>query len=87
MYIRTWNPVTKEISKDTDQPWYKFDYCNYAEEPIKAYFGYQTHIEDSWVSPSAVAMDGGVIIGDALRACINGKDIVEVKSKRSYFEE
>ena len=51
MYIRTWNPVTKEISKDTDQPWYKFDYCNYAEEPIKAYFGYQTHIEDSWVSP------------------------------------
>jgi hypothetical protein len=88
MYIRTWNPLTKEISKQNkDQPWYKFDYCNYAKTPIRLYFGHQIHEENPWVSYWTVAMDGGVATGGTLRGCINGKDIVEVKAKRIYYEE
>lgn len=29
-------------------------------------------------------MDGGVVLGGSLRACINGTDIVEVKARKNY---
>jgi hypothetical protein len=87
MYIRTWNPITKDISKEkTDQPWYKFEYCNRSKEPIIIYFGHQTREKDHWVSPWTLAMDGGVVLGGTLRACINGTQIVEVKARKNYYD-
>jgi hypothetical protein len=88
MYIRTWNPISKEISRDKlDQRWYKFDYCNYPKEPLKIYFGHQKHEENPWASYWAIAMDAGVVNGGSLRACINGKEMVEVRAKKIYYKE
>lgn len=77
IYVRAWNPLTQKMSKERerDKPWYTFTH----NEDIKIFFGHQIHCF-SWISPYAVAMDGGVAFGNTLRACINGKKIIEVQS-------
>ena len=65
--------MSKEREKDT--PWYTFTH----NEDIKIFFGHQIHCF-SWISPYAVAIDGGIAFGNTFRACINGKMIVEVQS-------
>ena len=80
IYIRTWNPSTNRMSVEGDEPWYKFD----PVERIKIYFGHNVH-SYPFVSNWTVAMDGGVVFGDTLRACLDGKEIIEVQSKAKYY--
>jgi hypothetical protein len=81
IYIRTWSPLTNRISADGDDPWYKFDPI----EKIKIYFGHNVQ-SYPYVSKWAVAMDGGVVFGETLRACLDGRDVIEVKSKSRYYQ-
>lgn len=89
IYIRTWNPKTKRISNEGNDPWwYEYPYLyssqrHHSAPTIKIFFGHQRH-DKAWVSPWACALDGGVVFGGKLRAYIENKRILEVKAKTAY---
>lgn len=80
IYIRTYNPLTKKISNEEDDPWFKFK----PVEDITIYFGHNIH-DIPHVNDWTIALDGGVVFGGVLRCCIDGKEIVEVKSRSKYY--
>jgi serine/threonine protein phosphatase 1 len=89
IYIRTWNPKTKKISKQGIDPWwYEYPYLypsqrHHSAPSIKIFFGHQRH-DKAWVSHWACSLDGGVVFGGTLRAYLQSKGILEIKAKRAY---
>lgn len=89
IYIRTWNPKTKKISNEGNDPWwYEYPYLyssqrHHSAPSIKIFFGHQRH-DKAWVSHWACALDGGVVFGGTLRAYIENKGIIEIKAKTAY---
>ncbi len=89
IYIRTWNPRTKQISNQGNDPsWYEYPYLRRAQRhksapSIRVFFGHQRH-DKPWVSRWACALDGGVVFGGALRAYVQDKGIIEVCARRVY---
>jgi hypothetical protein len=89
IYIRTWNPKTKKISNEGNDPWwYEYPYLyssqrHHSAPSIKIFFGHQRH-DKAWVSHWTCALDGGVVFGGTLRAYIENKGIIEIKAKTAY---
>jgi hypothetical protein len=88
MYIRTWNPETRQISNKGNDPWwYSYHYLcpphRHSSSSIRIFFRHQRH-DKAWVSQWACALDGVVVFGGKLRAYVEGKGIIEVNRKRAY---
>ncbi len=87
IYIRTWNPKTGSIKNEGFDPWwFEYPYPNKwrgRTRQIKIFFGHQRH-DETWVSPWACALDGGVVFGGTLRAYMDGQGIIEVKANQVY---
>ncbi len=87
IYIRTWNPVTRHKSREgMDPPWYTYDYLSSPTSSIKLYFGHSEHRTERWVVPWACAMDAGVVFGGSLRACVDGRQFIEIPAATKYFD-
>jgi hypothetical protein len=89
MYIRTWNPKSRQISnKGKDPWWYTYPYLysphrHHSSPSIRIFFGHQRH-DKAWVSHWACALDGGVVFGGTLRAYVEDRGILEVKARMAY---
>ncbi len=71
--------LQKKISNEEDDPWFKFKPI----EDITIYFGHNIH-NNPHVSDWTIGLDG-VVFGGVLRCCIDGKEIVEVKSRSKCY--
>jgi Calcineurin-like phosphoesterase len=89
MYIRTWNPKTRQISnKGKDPWWYKYPYLlpsqrHPSSSSIRVFFGHQRH-DKAGVSRWACALDGSVVFGGTLRAYVEDRGILEVNARMAY---
>ncbi len=89
IYIRTWNPKTRQISNKSNDPWWYEYHCLYPPQrhhsspSIRIFFGHQRY-DKAWVSHWVCALDGGIVFGGTLRAYVEGKGILEVNARRAY---
>lgn len=86
IYARTFDPVDKSFTKASAPQWWSFP----GPKDTKVYFGHQVH-PNANVSNWAVALDGGCVSGQKLRANVLNTDgteeIIEVDGKPYMVDE
>jgi predicted kinase len=80
IFARAFDPQTGNFAMTGDYFWYDFP------RKEKIFFGHMPK-ENAKVADHATALDGGAVHGGVLRSCIDGNEIVEVKSKQTYSDE
>jgi len=82
LYARNFNPLTNSFSDKDSEPWYTFP--NQGE---RVFFGHNP-LEETFVSSYAVALDGGCVFGDTLKAFIRNVDgseeVLTIKAHKAY---
>lgn len=90
MYARNFNPENHSFSTIGSKPWYTFEnerkFLSSIHPKEKIYFGHNP-LSVAEVSNYAVALDGGCVFGDVLRAYIVGEGVVEVPAKKAYADK
>lgn len=90
MYARNFNPLNHSFSTIGSKPWYDFEFERSIMSSIhpteKIYFGHNP-LPKAEVSKYAIALDGGCVFGDVLRAYVKGEGVVEVQATKAYADK
>ncbi len=83
LYARNFNPATNSFSDKDSKPWYTFP----TQNNERIFFGHNP-LEETLIAPNAVALDGGCVFGDTLKAFIRNVDgteeVLTVKASKAY---
>lgn len=81
--IRAVDPNTQKMDKRGIN-WYNLELLDSRIKQIQ--FGHAVHLSKIRVAPKCIALDGGCVFGGVLRAVVDGKEVIQVKAKKIYYE-